>query len=194
MSTTREQVLELLIKHSVKIAPPGGPLFQFASGGEGRFYIDVKKTAMRGDAYSALAAALQNIAREFEPLSPAFPVNTYAGVVLGGCHLASLCACWGLQARDVIYVRKEAKGHGTKNLVESADLAAGTKVVLFEDVVTTGGSSLKAVAALAEAGFTVLAIIAVVDRREQPSTKLGEYEFRSIFTMKDFDGPSKADQ
>lgn len=186
MSTSRERVLELLMKHSVKIASPEGPLFTLASGAQSRFYIDVKKTAMRREAYRELSQVLQDLSAEFDPLSVMSPLNAYAGVVLGGCHLASLCACWGPQMRDVIYVRKEAKNHGTKNLVESADQPKGTNVVLFEDVVTTGGSSLKAVAALEEAGFSVRAIIAVVDRREQPTSELGAYEFRSLFTLSDF--------
>ncbi len=189
--TTREKVRDMLMVYSVKIAPPEGPLFTLASGAESRFYIDVKKTAMRSEAYMDLATALQDLAREFEPLSPLLPSNAYAGVVLGGCHLATLAACWK-QARDVIYVRKEPKAHGTKMLVESADLpearapGAGTKVVLFEDVITTGQSSIRAANALYDAGFEPVAIIAVVDRREQPTSILGGIQVRSLFTLKDF--------
>ena len=68
---------------------------------------------------------------------------------------------------DALYVRKEAKDHGTKKLVEGdKSISPGTRVALLEDVVTTGGSSLKAVEKLRAAGATVVGIVALVDRLE----------------------------
>ena len=66
---------------------------------------------------------------------------------------------------DAFSVRKEAKGHGTGRRVEG-NFAPGDAVVVVEDVITTGGSALKAIEAIREEGGTVLGVLAVVDREE----------------------------
>ena len=69
--------------------------------------------------------------------------------------------------RDAVYVRKEAKDHGSKRLLEGdAKLAPKTPIVILEDVVTTGGSTLKAVEKLRAAGHAVVGVVALVDRLE----------------------------
>ena len=177
----REYLQGALKKYSVKIAPPEGPLFPLASGGESRFYVDVKKTVLRAEFSVTLGLLLSCHLSFFSD------AQAVAGVALGGCHLASAGALASNRALHVIHVRKEPKNHGTKQLVEAPDLPEGTKIVLFEDVVTTGGSSLKAINALKEKGFEVVGIIAIVDRRDQPTEELQGYPLRALFTLKDFD-------
>jgi orotate phosphoribosyltransferase len=76
--------------------------------------------------------------------------------------LASLGAGPVVQAFSV---RKDAKGHGTRQRIEG-NFTAGDPVVVAEDVITSGGSALQAIAALREAGATVLGVLAVVDREQ----------------------------
>jgi orotate phosphoribosyltransferase len=74
---------------------------------------------------------------------------------------------------DAFSVRKEAKSHGTKRRVEG-NFRAGTGVVVVEDVITSGGSAIQAIAAVQEAGGKVLGVLAVVDREQGGSAALAE--------------------
>jgi orotate phosphoribosyltransferase len=183
----RVQVLDLLKLHSVKVAKPGAELFKLTSGEMSRFYIDVKKTALSSKAHLPLAYLLYDELAHGE----FGPVEAVAGVALGGCHLASIVGLYavlqGQTQLDVVYVRKEAKDHGAMNLVEHPAMTKGARVVLLEDVVTTGGSSVKASGHLTEVGYDVRGVLAVIDRREHRAPVLSNgLPIRSIFTLDDF--------
>ena len=192
----RTSFRQLLKAHSVKVAEPGQE-FTLASGAKSRFYIDVKQAAMRGSGHFHLGYLLYQELFEAD-FENGKHITGFAGVALGGCHLASIVAMYAIcqggsdlhdgPKYDVVYVRKEAKDHGTKNLVEGPK-TGGKHVVLFEDVVTTGGSSLKAVKQLREAGYTVAGIIAVIDRRVKAdrTTKLDDVPLKALYTLDDFD-------
>jgi orotate phosphoribosyltransferase len=191
----RNEFLRLLKLHSVKVAEPGQE-FTLASGAKSRFYIDVKQAAMRGNGLHHLGYLFYQAI-----LEGGFggPVSVFAGVALGGCHLATLAAMYSIYRGgivehdgpqyDVVYIRKEAKDHGTKSLVEGPKRSTPGNVVLFEDVVTTGGSSLKAVQQLKEAGYTVGGILAVIDRRakEDRTPQLEDVPLKALYTLDDFD-------
>jgi orotate phosphoribosyltransferase len=84
-----------------------------------------------------------------------------------------------------LIIRKEPKGHGTRAYIEGPILEPGAKVVVLEDVVTTGGSALTAVERLQDAGYQVTEIIALVDR-EQGAKELyrsKKLEFKTIFSI-----------
>ncbi len=82
-------------------------------------------------------------------------------------------------------VRKEAKDHGTSKLVEGPAFKPGAKVVLVEDVITTGGSVLKAVLAVEQAGAKVIQIVSLVDREEGATTILASYNYTPLFSKAD---------
>ncbi len=162
-----------------------------ASGAKSNFYLDVKQTALRADAHYSLAHTLYQEFLEADFKSDK-RVTGFAGVALGGCHLASIVALYAniegeeKPGYNVVYVRKEAKDHGTKNLVEGPK--GGDHVILLEDVVTTGGSSIKACNQLKEAGYTVAGIIAIIDRRAkgERTEALDGVPLRALFTIDDF--------
>ena len=117
--------------------------------------------------------------------------DAVAGVELGGCPLASAVALVTHQdgaGKDAIYVRKEAKDHGSRRLLEGdAHLPKPAKIALLEDVVTTGGSTLKAAEKLEAAGYAVVGVIALVDRLEGGGeTIAARYPFRALYTRRDF--------
>ena len=89
---------------------------------------------------------------------------------------------------NALIVRKEAKGHGTQAWIEGLELPKGTKVTVLEDVVTTGGSAIKAAEKLRDAGYEVKRVVAIVDRQEGGIDAMKEagLELRSIFTLEDF--------
>lgn len=135
-----------------------------ASGRESDFFIDCKQTILTAEGH-ALAGELL-----FELLSELPECDAVGGVELGGCPLASAVSLVSFQRGrplPALYVRKERKDHGSGKLVEGdKSLFPGIRVVLLEDVVTTGGSSLRAVEALKSVGANVVGIAALVDRLE----------------------------
>lgn len=179
----RDVVLESLRTHSLRIVPEGQE-FTLASGERSRIYIDVRKTIQRWEIHAPIAHLISTrIQVDFKD------ADSLAGVVLGGCHLASVTAY--RMALDAIFVRTEPKKHGTGNLVEGPLKGPKSKVVLLEDVVTTGGSSLRSIQALQDAGYDVLGVIAVVDRRAErgPLVLNGKgFKFLSLFTVDDIVG------
>ena len=135
-----------------------------ASGRESDFFIDCKQSVLTAEGH-ALAGELM-----FNALSEIPGCDAVGGVELGGCPLASAVSLVSFQ-RDrplpTLYVRKARKDHGSAKLVEGDKaLRPGLRVALLEDVITTGGSSLKAVEALKSAGAEVVGILALVDREE----------------------------
>ena len=158
MKSEREQLIDWLNLFSVK----SGEEFTLASGQKSNVYVDLKKTAQHGMVMKLMAKLL------YEKMTSTYcPVFAVAGVVLGGCHLASMVAMHSPLEMDVIYVRKEAKEHGTKNLIEMPNCSWLQDVVVIEDVVTTGNSAVKAARLLEEAKLNVLGILSVIDRREK---------------------------
>ena len=157
-----------------------------ASGRESDFFIDCKQVILSGEGH-ALAGTLM-----LDALAAFPPPAAVAGVELGGCPLASAVALLSFQRGaplDAVYVRKAVKDHGSSRLLEGdTRLAPGAGVALLEDVVTTGGSTLRAAAKLREAGYVVVGVVALVDRLEGGRESLeGEgLALRAIFTRDDF--------
>jgi len=135
-----------------------------ASGRESDFFIDCKQTMLTAEGHALVGELM------FELLAELPPCEAVGGVELGGCPLASAVSLISFQRGNplnALYVRKAKKDHGTTKLVEGdKSLRPGLKVALLEDVVTTGGSSLKAVESLKEVGAQVVGIVALVDRLE----------------------------
>jgi orotate phosphoribosyltransferase len=182
-SECRAHVLRLIREKSVRVVPAGEE-FKLSSGQKSRVYCDLKKTALLHEAAEPLATLILSAAKSFG--SP----TAFAGVALGGCHLASIVSCFSSGAH-AIHVRKEAKDHGTKNLVESPVSSDGCTVVLLEDITTTASSALKALTALQEVGYVVLGVVTVVDRRnawseERPEMSVGGVPISSIFRIEEF--------
>jgi orotate phosphoribosyltransferase len=164
-----------------------------ASGRESDFFIDCKQTILTAEGHLLAGELLLELLPRFEPC------EAVAGVELGGCPLASAVSLLSfLRAGDTgrpplpaLYVRKKAKDHGTRRLVEGArSLQEGAPVVLLEDVITTGGSSLAAVESLREVGARVIGIAALVDRCEggREAIEAAGLRMESLYTRHDFDG------
>jgi len=137
--------------------------FELAHGGTSDYYVD--KYAFETDP-DALAAIADAFAARLDGETP-------AGVALGAVPLA---AATGLAAdRPYLVVRKSTKEHGTGNRIEGP-LEAGDRVVVLEDITTTGRSALGAVRALREAGATVDRVLAVVDREEGAGDLLADHD------------------
>jgi orotate phosphoribosyltransferase len=160
-----------------------------ASGKESDFFIDCKQAVLTANGH-ALVGELVGAALERLPTR----VAAVAGVELGGCPLASAVSMASVRAGvplDAIYVRKEAKSHGSQRLIEGGTrLPPGASIALLEDVVTTGGSTLAAAAKLRDAGFAIAGVVALVDRLEggREAIEAGGLPFHALYTRADFMG------
>jgi orotate phosphoribosyltransferase len=163
--------------------------FTLASGRTSSHYVNCKPVSLSGQGLALLAAQML-------PLVEAEAVAV-AGLTLGADPLVSGVAQAAAQAGrqlDALIVRKEAKGHGTGAWLEGPLPAAGSVITVLEDVVTTGGSSLKAVHQLREAGYTVNRVVTIVDRQEgglDAMTSAG-LELRSLFLLEEVAARSAA--
>jgi len=115
-----------------------------------------------------------------------------AGLTLGADPLVSgvaVCSALDMRLVDALIVRKEAKGHGTKAWIEGPEIPEGTKITVLEDVITTGGSAIKAVKRLRDAGYKVDKVVTVVDRQEESEADIAMkeegLELISLFTLKE---------
>jgi orotate phosphoribosyltransferase len=135
-----------------------------ASGRESDFFIDCKQTILTAEGHALVGELM------FQALAELPTCDAVGGVELGGCPLASAVSLVSFQKGRPLtgfYVRKAQKDHGSKKLIEGdKSLRPGMRIALLEDVVTTGGSSLKAVDTLKAYGAVVVGIIALVDRQE----------------------------
>ncbi|WP_394850915.1 orotate phosphoribosyltransferase [Pendulispora brunnea] len=177
-----QRLLELLKQHSYR-----KQRVVLASGKESDFFIDCKQTVLGAEGHALTGELL------FEAVRQLPGCDAVAGVELGGCPLASAVALTSFQRGqplDAIYVRKEVKDHGSRRTLEGdVRLAKGARIALLEDVITTGGSTLKAVAKLTDAGHTVAGVIVLVDRLEggREAIEAAGLSVRSIFTRTDFE-------
>ncbi len=180
----RDRLLERLRRDAYRAGT-----FTLASGKTSDFFVDCKKVMLTAEGH-ALAGACLTDAITREEAARGIRFDAVAGVALGGCPLASAVALVSYQrgrGLDALYVRKEAKDHGTRALIEGT-AAAGARVALLEDVLTTGGSSRAAVDRLRDAGFVVDAVFALVDRAEGAVEHLASHDVRvtALFSRKDF--------
>lgn len=154
--------------------------YTLASGRTSAHYVNCKPVSLSGLGLALLGRLLLP---EVEPEAAAV-----AGLTLGADPLVSAVALQAaLEGRplDALIVRKEAKGHGTGAWLEGPLPAAGATITVLEDVVTSGGSALKAARQLREAGYAVRRVVAIVDRQEGGEAALAEegLELRSLFPL-----------
>lgn len=165
----RNKLIEDLKLLSIK----KGEEFTLASGQKSNVYCDVKQTALFGPSMHNMSKLVYRTAAMFGPF------HALAGVPLGGSLLATMAAMY-CPPTHLILIRKEAKDHGTQKLVEAPPTELFKKVILIEDVVTTGQSVLKAAKILEDVGYDIRGIVAVVDRRVDKAPTLGDYGFRAL--------------
>ena len=156
--------------------------FTLASGRSSHHYVNCKPVSLSGTGLALLGSLM------LEAVEPA--AVAVAGLTLGADPLVSavaLQAALAGRSLDALIVRKEAKGHGTGAWLEGPLPEPGSRITVLEDVVTTGGSSLKAVKQLREAGYVVERVVAIVDRQEgglEAMTAAG-LELRSLFLLEE---------
>jgi orotate phosphoribosyltransferase len=152
MKTIEKNVAEKLLKIKAVKLQPRNP-FTWASGWKSPIYCDNRKTLSYPEIRTFIKIEISRLILEMYP-----NVEVIAGVATGAIAQGALVAdTLGL---PFIYVRPTPKDHGLENLIEG-DLRPGQKVVIIEDLISTGGSSLKAVEAIRKDGSEVLGMVAI---------------------------------
>ena len=176
----KDELLELLKKNAYKKGE-----FTLSSGKTSEHYVNCKPVTLTARGLTlASIMLLENVEKESVAVG---------GLTLGAEPLvAGVAVVSGFDKRllDALIVRKETKGHGTQAWIEGPTLPEGSRVTVLEDVVTTGGSSIKAVKRLRDAGYVVDRVVTIVDRQENDEAttamKLAGLELKTLFTLEDF--------
>jgi len=175
----KEELLKLLKENAYKKGE-----FKLSSGKTSEHYVNCKPVTLNGRGLTlASVMLLEHVERDSAAVG---------GLTLGADPIVSgVAVVAGLDKRllDGLIVRKEPKGHGTEAWIEGPILPEGSKVTVLEDVITTGGSAIKAVKRIRDAGYKVERVVSIVDRQENDEAttamKLVGLELYSIFTLKD---------
>ena len=155
--------------------------FVLASGRRSDYYFDCRVTALHAEGSWLIGTLFNHMLSEMD-------IKGVGGMTMGADPLvAATTVISHEQGRPLhgLLVRKEAKGHGTGQFVEGlGNFHAGDRVAMLEDVVTTGGSLLKACDRIRDAGLSIVAVCAILDREEGGREKLREagYDLLALFT------------
>ncbi|MDB9435679.1 Orotate phosphoribosyltransferase [Dolichospermum sp. UHCC 0315A] len=177
LTTLRQKLLDLFCQ----LAYQEGD-FVLSSGQRSSYYINGKQVTLHPQGALAMARLLL----------PMLPEDTQAvaGLTLGADPIVSAVSVVSVYENrpiPALIIRKEAKGHGTMAYIEGPSLPQGAKVVVLEDVVTTGQSALKAVERLQAAGYTVDRVISLIDRLQGGGAlyESAGLQFEALFTIQD---------
>jgi len=159
--------------------------FILTSGKKSSFYIDAKETTLNPEGMYLVGNIMYGMVREIPG------IQAVGGVSIGGDPLVSSVILSSHAQKDNLFgflIRKEPKGHGKNLWIEGGkNLKHGMHVIILEDVVTTGGSSLKAIEVTEKEGYKVVGIIALLDRLDggKEAIESKGYIFKSIFNLND---------
>jgi orotate phosphoribosyltransferase len=174
-----DRLREILQRKSLKKGE-----FTLSSGKKSSYYLDCRLTTM--DPYGALLIArliLQKIR------DAGIQADAIGGLTLGADPIsASVAVVSALEnfPLNAFIVRKEAKGHGMQRFIEGYDGPPGSRVIVVDDVCTTGDSIMRAAERAEEAGYQVVATFCIVDRQEGGAETIRKkYPLYSLFTAKD---------
>lgn len=174
----RPKLLSLFHERALKFGD-----FTLASGKKSSYYLDGKQITLHSEGLRQVSEGLLDLLAdvEFEAIGG---MSIGADPIVGGVLTA---AAERGRAMDGFLIRKEAKGHGTNRYVEGP-VKSGARVVIIDDVVTTGGSSLQAADRIIEFGCQVVTVVGVIDRMEGGAANFAarNMPFRSLLTIQDF--------
>ena len=176
----KDKLLKLLKEKSYRTGE-----YKLSSGKTSEHYINCKPVILSGEGLELVSTMmLKHI--DFDSVA-------VAGLTLGADPLVSgvsLVSALDGRLVNALIVRKEPKGHGTGAWIEGLLPPKGTKITVLEDVVTTGGSAIKAVEKLRDAGYVVERVVSIVDRQAGGKDAMIEakLELRSLFELPELAG------
>ncbi len=171
----KEELLELLKKHAYKKGE-----FKLSSGKTSEHYVNCKPVTLTGRGLTLTSLMMLKEVK----------TKVVGGLTLGADPLVSgvsLVSALDGRMVNALIIRKEPKGHGTEAWIEGLLPLKGTQVTVLEDVVTTGGSAIKAAEKLRDAGYVVDRVVSIVDRQEggKDAMMKAKLELCSLFSLDD---------
>ena len=149
--TVQNRLIEALREHALVIGE-----VTLTSGQTAQYYVDAKRAILLPDGFQALG---QLVAAEAERLR----ATAVGGMTMGADPVA--CAALGAGAPvKAFFVRKDKKQHGLQRWIEGPELEPGERCLVVEDVVTTGGSTVRAIERIREEGLEIAGVVSVLDR------------------------------
>ncbi len=176
MSPARNQLLQAFKSRAFSVGD-----FTLASGKKSSYYVNSKKAIFNGEVVNLLGEVLWEMTKDLR-------IDATGGLEVGAIPMAAVLAQrFAMNGRPLegFFVRKQAKSHGSQERVEGV-LRSGMRVAVLDDVLTTGGSVLQAIAEIEKVGAIVVAVVCIVDRMEGAREAVGKYPFLPIFTIRDF--------
>ncbi len=170
--TDRDELLELI----KEIAVVHGKVI-LSSGREADYYIDLRRITLH-------RAAAPLVGRVLLELTEDWQFDAAGGLTLGADPVGTAILHASLGRVDAFVVRKEGKKHGMQRRIEGPEVS-GRRVLVVEDVSTTGGSPLTAVEALREDGAEVVGVAVIVDRGAREAVEAAGLQYRSAYTLAD---------
>jgi orotate phosphoribosyltransferase len=158
--------------------------FVLASGRRSDYYFDCRVTALHAEGSRLIGLLFNHLLQNFD-------IRGVGGMTMGADPLVSAVTVTSLEFNRPLHgllVRKEAKGHGTGQYVEGlGNFSRGDNVAMLEDVVTTGGSLLKACERVRAAGLNITAVCAILDREEggRETLESAGYNLLALFTRRE---------
>ena len=175
----------LLAERALRVAGPGES-FTLSTGRQSKFYFNCKPVTLSSEGMSLVADAFLDVLDSYSAYPAAVGGRTLgADPIVGGMMMRARERGRVLEG---FYVRDHQKAHGTRELIANAP-AAGTRVVIVDDVVTTGKSTIDAIRAARSAGCDVLGVIVLMDRLEQNGAQnIREHvmNYHAVFTRRAF--------
>jgi len=172
LTTMKKRLIELIIERTFKFTDK--PTFKLASGNMSSFYFNCKPTTLNAEGMYLTGNLLYDLIKS----KKSWKAKGIGGLTLGADPLSNAIAYTYYikgEPMEAFVVRKEPKKHGTMLWVEG-NVKEGDKVVITEDVITTGGSTIKAIDRAQKSGLNVLGVVVLIDRQEggrQAIEKLG---------------------
>ena len=179
MSNAEMQLLELLKNRSFKRGT-----FQLASGDTSDYYIDGRTSAVFSEAAFLIGDVLYERTKDLG-------IDAIGGLEVGAVPLTTAAVIgYHLHGKTMegFWVRDKAKAHGTRKLIEG-NLKPSSRVVIVDDVITTGSSAVKAIEEVQKIGCEVVLAICLVDRlqgAQEAFRKAGVANYQAVFTIRDF--------
>lgn len=186
---TPEQAREELVSIVTSLSYVTGSELRLASGKTSTYYFNMKPTMLDARGAFLIGLLILDTIKDMQ-------VSLVGGLEMGAVPLASAVAAVSAAKGNPVsafFVRKQAKDHGTQSLIEGLakdETMDQRRIVILEDVTTTGGSAIKAAETVRAAGAEVVAVITVLDRQEgaDAAFKKAGIPFYSLMTKDDVAG------
>jgi orotate phosphoribosyltransferase len=167
----KKELIDLLCKRAFKYSEE--PVFRLVSGNMSNYYFNCKTVSLHPEGMYLIGNIIFDMIKESG-------IKGIGGLTLGADPIAVAVAYTSYLRKDPVeafVIRKNAKSHGTMQWVEG-NVSAGDRVVILEDVITTGNSTIEAINKAKEAGLEIIRIIALVDRQEGGKKNIEDLGFR----------------